>query len=116
MFLFAFTTVLGWSHYGSKAWEYLFSDKSTVVFKIIHIITMVFGALLTSSLAWDISDTFNGLMMIPNLIGVVVLAPLVAKITKNYIDRKISKNPKDIKPMYSFDPETQAAEEAREEA
>jgi len=101
MFLFAFTTVLGWSHYGTKAWEYLFGTKSTVVFKIIHICTIIFGAVMTSSLAWDISDTFNGLMMIPNLIGVVVLTPLVVKITKNYVDRKI-KN-KDIEPIISYD-------------
>ena len=87
MFLFAFTTVLGWSHYGSKAWEYLFGAKTTVVFKIIHVITVIFGAVMTSSLAWDISDTFNGLMMIPNLIAVVFLFPLVIKITKNYIAR-----------------------------
>lgn len=89
MFLFAFTTVLGWSHYGSKAWEYLFGAKSTVVFKIIHVCTVMFGAVMTSSLAWDISDTFNGLMMIPNLIGVVALAPLVMKITNNYVDRNL---------------------------
>ena len=89
MFLFAFTTVLGWSHYGSKAWEYLFGAKSTFVFKIIHICTIMFGAVMTSSLAWDVSDTFNGLMMIPNLIGVVALFPLVMKITNNYIDRNL---------------------------
>jgi len=105
MFLFAFTTVLGWSHYGSKAWEYLFGAKSVVVFKIIHICTIMFGAVMTSSLAWDISDTFNGMMMFPNLIGVVALFPLVAKITKNYVDRRI-KN-KDVEPILSFDPETQ---------
>ena len=110
MFLFAFTTVLGWSHYGSKAWEYLFGAKSTIVFKIIHVITVIFGAVMTSSLAWDISDTFNGLMMIPNLIGVVVLFPLVMKITKNYVDRK-AKN-KDVKPILSYDPELQKEAEA----
>ena len=110
MFLFAFTTVLGWSHYGSKAWEYLFGAKSTIVFKIIHVITVIFGAVMTSSLACDISDTFNGLMMIPNLIGVVVLFPLVMKITKNYVDRKV-KN-KDIKPILSYDPELQKEAEA----
>ena len=91
MFLFAFTTILGWSHYGKKAWEYLFGTKSTIAFKLIHLVTVFFGAVLTSSLAWDISDTFNGLMMIPNLIGVVILAPLVVKITKNYVNRKIKK-------------------------
>ena len=101
MFLFAFTTVLGWSHYGSKAWEYLFGAKTTFIFRIIHVITVIFGAVLTSSLAWDISDTFNGLMMIPNLIGVVVMLPLVIKITKNYVDRRI-KN-KDVEPIVSYD-------------
>ena len=110
MFLFAFTTVLGWSHYGSKAWEYLFGAKTTIVFKIIHVITVIFGAVMTSSLAWDISDTFNGLMMIPNLIGVVVLFPLVMKITKNYVDRKV-KN-KDVAPVLSYDPELQMEAEA----
>ena len=111
MFLFAFTTVLGWSHYGSKAWEYLFGAKTTFVFRIIHVCTVIFGAILTSSLAWDISDTFNGLMMIPNLIGVLVLSPLVVKITNNYL-RRVKKG-EDIEPMYNADPEIQAAEMAR---
>ena len=108
MFLFAFTTVLGWSHYGSKAWEYLFGAKTTFVFRIIHVCTVIFGAILTSSLAWDISDTFNGLMMIPNLIGVLALSPLVVKITNNYLKR--AKKGEDIEPMYNFDPETQKLE------
>ncbi len=106
MFLFAFTTVLGWSHYGSKAWEYLFGAKTTFIFRIIHVCTIIFGAVLTSSLAWDISDTFNGLMMFPNLIGVLVMMPLVIKITKNYVDRKIKK--KDVEPILSYDSEIQA--------
>ena len=111
MFLFAFTTVLGWSHYGTKAWEYLFGTKTTIVFKVIHIITIIFGALMTSSLAWDISDTFNGLMMMPNLIGVVTLSGLVMKITKNYVDRKIKG--KDVAPILSYDPAIQADMEAK---
>ena len=110
MFLFAFTTVLGWSHYGSKAWEYLFGAKTTFVFRIIHVCTVIFGAILTSSLAWDISDTFNGLMMIPNLIGVIVLAPVVVKITTNYLKRQKGEK---IEPMYNVDPEIQAEEMAR---
>ena len=108
MFLFAFTTVLGWSHYGSKAWEYLFGSKTTYIFRIIHVCTVIFGAILTSSLAWDISDTFNGLMMIPNLIGVLALSPLVVKITKNYLRRE--KGGEDIEPMYNADPKIQAEE------
>ena len=89
MLLFAFTTVLGWSQYGSKAVEYLFGTKGVKVYKVIFVLMIISGAVMTSSLAWDISDTFNGLMMIPNLIGVVALMPLVAKITKNYVNRKI---------------------------
>ena len=110
MFLFAFTTVLGWSHYGSKAWEYLFGAKTTIIFKIIHVCTVIFGAVLTSSLAWDISDTFNGLMMIPNLIGVVVMMPLVIKITRNYVNRNIKG--KDESPLISYnsEPEKEPAE------
>ena len=111
MFLFAFTTVLGWSHYGSKAWEYLFGAKTTYIFRIIHVCTVIFGAVLTSSLAWDISDTFNGLMMIPNLIGVVTLSPLVVKITVNYLKR--NKAGENIEPMYNADPDVQAEEVAR---
>ena len=110
MFLFAFTTILGWSHYGAKAWEYLFGSKSVVVFKLIHLVTILLGAAMTSSLAWDISDTFNGLMMFPNLIGVVVLSPLVVKITKNHIARHIKKQ--DVAPILSYDEtlEQEAAE------
>ena len=98
MLFFAFTTVLGWNHYGTKAWEYLFGVKSTKVYKVIHLVMVLFGALLTSSLAWDISDTFNGLMMIPNLIGVIALSGLVCKITKNYLDRQKGL---DVEPMLS---------------
>ena len=111
MFLFAFTTVLGWSHYGSKAWEYLFGAKTTFIFRIIHVCTVIFGAILTSSLAWDISDTFNGLMMIPNLIGVIALSPLVVKITVNYLKR--TKKGEDIEPMYNADPDIQTSEITR---
>lgn len=110
MLLFAFTTVLGWSQYGSKAVEYLFGTKAVKVYKVIFVAMIVSGAVMTSSLAWDISDTFNGLMMLPNLIAVVLLSPLVFKITRNYINRKLKG--KDEKPLYSFDPEIQAEAEA----
>ena len=61
---------------------------------------MVFvGPMLHSSLAWDVSDTFNGLMMIPNLIGVITLSPVVYKITKNYVDRVIKG--KHVEPVLS---------------
>ncbi len=105
MLLFAFTTVLGWSQYGSKAVEYLFGTKAVKYYKTIFVLMVVSGAIMTSSLAWDISDTFNGFMMVPNLIGVVSLFPLVVKLTKNYADRKIKG--KDVAPILSYDPEIQ---------
>ena len=101
MLLFAFTTVLGWSQYGGKAVEYLFGEKAVKVYKVIFVVMILSGALMTSSLAWDISDTFNGFMMVPNLIGVVALFPLVIKITSNYVDRNIKK--KDVAPVLSYD-------------
>ena len=101
--LFAFSTVLGWSHYGSKAWEYLFGTKSTIAYKIVFVLIIFIGATMNLSLAWDLSDTFNGLMAMPNLIGVLCLSPLVMKISKNYVDRVIRQ--KDIDPMLSVFPD-----------
>ena len=97
--LFAFSTTLGWSVYGSKAWEYLFGRESVIGYKIFFVMMCFVGPQLTSSLAWDISDTFNGMMMIPNLIGVLVLSPEVYKITKNYVARHL--HGKDEKPILS---------------
>lgn len=101
MLLFAFTTILGWSQYGKKSVEYLCGEKGAKVYQVIFVLMIISGAVMTSSLAWDISDTFNGLMMIPNLIGVVVLFPLVARITKNYVSRKLKGS--DEKPILSYD-------------
>lgn len=111
MFLFAFTTVLGWSHYGSKAVEYLAGKVGVKIYRVFFVLLIVTGGLMTSSLAWDISDTFNGLMMIPNLIGVVSLCPLVVKITKNYIDRRL--NGKNEKPILSYDAQLQKEAEEK---
>ncbi len=108
--LFAFTTVLGWSHYGTKAVEYLAGKNAAVatkIYKAIFVLMILSGALMTSSIAWDISDTFNGMMMIPNLIGVVSMSPLVLKMTDNYVRRKIKGE--DVEPVLSYDPEIQAA-------
>lgn len=103
--MFAFTTVLGWSHYGSKSVEYLFGLKGAKVYRVIFVLMIVSGSVMTSSIAWDISDTFNGMMMIPNLIGVLALSPVVVKITRNYVDRKIRKQ--DVEPVLSAIPEIQ---------
>ena len=103
--LFAYSTVLGWSHYGTTACRYLFGDKAVTPYRIIFTVIVFLGSIMTAQLAWDISDTFNGLMMLPNLIGVLVLSPLVMRCTKNYIDRKL--HGKQEEPMLSVWPEIQ---------
>ena len=97
--LFAFSTVLGWSYYGTKTIEYLFGKTSTYVYKGLFIIFIVIGATMNLNLAWDIADTLNGLMAIPNLIGVLLLSGTVLKIIQNYYDRKSGK---DVAPMVSY--------------
>ena len=107
--LFAFSTVLGWSHYGTKVCEFLFGEKYTIVYRVIFVIAIFGGAVMGDNLAWDLADTFNGLMMIPNLIGVLVLSPLAYRITRNYVDRV--RKGKKIKPMLSAFPDVQAEQE-----
>ena len=107
--LFAYSTVLGWSHYGSTACEYLFGTKSVTIYRVVFVLIVLAGSVIEARLAWDISDTFNGMMMIPNLIGVLVLSPVVMKCTKNYVDRRLKG--KKIKPMLSMFPDIQAEQE-----
>lgn len=89
--LFAFSTVLGWSFYGTKAWEYLFGTKATVVYKVIFLAVVLVGSTMGADLVIDLSDTFNGLMAIPNLIGVLSLSGTVVAITRNYSERTFGK-------------------------
>ncbi len=103
--LFAFTTVMGWSYYGTKVTEYLMGVTWAKVYRVIFIMLITFGAVMDSNLAWSISDTFNGLMMIPNLIGIISLTPLIIKLTRNYKQRKFRH--KDVEPMLSYDPDIQ---------
>jgi len=107
--LFAFSTVLGWSHYGTKACEYLLGEKRTIPYRVLFVLLVFGGAVMGDNLAWDLADTFNGLMMIPNLIGVIVLSGTVAKITKNYVDRHL--RGLQVEPMYSAFPDVQHEEE-----
>ena len=73
-----------------------------LIFKIIFILLIVFSSLIGSDLIWALDDTFNGLMALPNLIALVFLSGQVARITKNYFDRKNGKN---VEPMLSAYPE-----------
>jgi AGCS family alanine or glycine:cation symporter len=115
--LFAFSTVLGWSFYGEKATEYLFGTKIVPVYKTIFVAFIMVGATMNLGLAWDISDTLNGLMALPNLIGVLALSGTVFGITRNYLVRRSGNTP-GLKPIISAYPDIQAEQEekiAREE-
>ena len=108
--LFAYSTTLGWSHYGTKAVEYLFGTAGSRIYKVVFVWMTVVGATMKLGLAWDLSDTFNGLMMIPNLIGVLALSGTVVDITRNYFARRV--RGEDIEPMWSAFEEYQKEEEA----
>ncbi len=110
--LFAYSTVLGWSQYGMRAFEYLFGTKATIVYRVVFVVFILVGATMNLQLAWDLSDTFNGLMAIPNLIGVLSCSGVVLKITKNYVDRKLFG--KDEEPIYSAFADIQKEQEEAE--
>lgn len=111
--LFAFTTVMGWSYYGTKAIEYLLGNKATIVYKIFFVLFIVVGATMSLDLAWEIADTLNALMAIPNLIGVLALSGIVIKITRNYVRRNITKVAPDEKPMLSAYEDIQLEQEEK---
>ena len=87
--LFAFATVLGWSVFGLKAFEYVFGEGYSVYYKLIYILLILFGATGSINLIWGISDVFNGFMAVPNLIGVLVLSPVMLKALKNYPGKEL---------------------------
>ena len=84
LLLFATSTILGWSLYGTRCIEYLFGHKAVKPYQVLFVIVIVLGAVADLTLVWDISDTLNGLMAIPNLIGLLLLSPVVIKVTKDY--------------------------------
>ncbi|MBF0234291.1 MAG: sodium:alanine symporter family protein [Desulfamplus sp.] len=88
LILFAYSTILGWCYYGEKSIEYLFGKKSIMPYRILFIIFVGVGAIAKLGLVWNLSDTFNGLMAIPNLIGLIFLTPVIVKETKEYFNKK----------------------------
>ncbi|MDE7041327.1 MAG: sodium:alanine symporter family protein [Oscillospiraceae bacterium] len=84
--LFALSTVLSWGLYGTRCWEYLLGEKAVKPYQIIFTLVVIISATMDLSLAWAIADTLNGLMAIPNLIGLLLLCPVVFKMTREYFD------------------------------
>lgn len=84
MCCFAFSTILGWGLYGARCAEFLFSEKVIKPFMIIYSLVAIVGATMDLGLIWDIADTFNGLMAIPNLIALFLLSGTVVKLVKEH--------------------------------
>ena len=82
--LFAFSTILTWALYGTRCTEYLFGSKVNKVYQIIFCLVIIFGATSQLEVVWNIADTLNGLMALPNLIALLLLSPVVVKLTREY--------------------------------
>lgn len=85
--VFAFTTLIGWSFYGEKCVEYLFGVRSIIPFRILWIIAIPVGAMAKLSFIWLVADTLNALMALPNLVALLLLSPVVFKLTREYFSR-----------------------------
>lgn len=85
--MFAFSTLLSWALYGGRCAEYLFGTKFMKVYQCFYVIMVVVGASVKLSLVWQIADSMNALMAIPNLIGVLLLSPYVVNATKDYFEK-----------------------------
>jgi len=85
--VFAFTTMLGWSVYGERCVEYLFGVKSILPFRILWVLAIPAGAMVKLAFVWLLADTLNALMAIPNLIALILLGPVVFRLTKEYFER-----------------------------
>ena len=88
LILFAFSTILGWEYYGERCLEYLFGTKPIMAYRIVWVIAVVVGAIGGLGLMWDIADTLNALMAFPNLIGVLMLSPVVFRLTKEFFAKE----------------------------
>jgi len=86
--LFAYSTILGWSLYGTRCIEYLFGTKVKLVYQIIFVLMIVVGAIASVDVVWDIADTFNGLMAIPNFIALFLLSGVVVKLTREHFKKE----------------------------
>jgi AGCS family alanine or glycine:cation symporter len=84
LIFFAYSTILGWSYYGEKSIEYLFGESAVKPYRILFVIFVGVGAIAKLDFVWSLSDTFNGLMAIPNLIGLLALSPVIMRETREY--------------------------------
>lgn len=87
--LFAFTTILGWAYIGERCWSYLLGDKAILPFRICWVFAVYLGAFAQLNFVWLLADTLNALMAIPNLIALLLLSPVVVKLTREHLANKV---------------------------
>lgn len=97
LLFFAFSTIIGWYFFGEANVKYLFGKKALPIYRILVVAFIIIGCMLKVELVWELADTFNGLMVIPNLIAVLALSSIVSKTMKEYeniksLDKDKSKN------------------------
>lgn len=86
--LFAFTTILGWSYYGERCFEFLFGSKSIIIYRILYVIMIAIGGYISLDTIWVLADIVNGLMAFPNLIALLALSPIIVSETKKYFAKQ----------------------------
>ncbi len=84
---FAFTTLLGWAYYGERAMDYLLGRRAVVPYRVLFVLVIYLGATFPLKLVWTFSDIANGLMALPNLVGLLILSPLVLRETRAFFSR-----------------------------
>ncbi|CAG35435.1 alanine/glycine:cation symporter family protein [Desulfotalea psychrophila] len=89
LLFFAYSTILGWCYYGEKSMEFLFGRKSVTPYRLVFVVFVGIGSVARLDIVWGISDAFNGLMALPNLIGLLFLTPVVVSETKKYFGDKL---------------------------
>ncbi len=95
--LFAFSTIIGWSYYGDRSIEYLFGSRVVPIYRILYIAASYAGAVYSLHFVWTLSDLLNGLMALPNLIGLILLSGIVVRETRTYFNRDPESTPESPK-------------------
>ena len=84
LFFFAFSTIIGWYFFGEANIKYLFGGKGVKPYRLLVLVCLVIGSILDAEIVWDIADMFNGIMVLPNVIGLLILAPQASAMLKDY--------------------------------
>ena len=82
---FSFSTILGWSYLGEKALEYMFGRRARYVYRVLWVLATFIGSITAINLVWNLGDTFNALMALPNILSLLLLTGVVVKETRYYL-------------------------------